>query len=179
MTTVPDLIQTGPLVDALLAAGIEANEVGGSSGGESDGGTATSTAFRLSDDSGTGSAAVGFATSVQVAPMMNETSVGWCAVAPTGERDYAWSLADDPATPCSDADLDGSQPLVVVHEEPGAAGIGATLVRADGSVLTVSVSQAPADEFETVGDAPLAALPMDRAAILDLLAELDAANPVS
>lgn len=174
-------IEFGPLVDALLNVGVVAEEVGGTGSGGGAGGVAQSVLFRLRDSAGrSGSASVGIATGLESAPLMNDTSVAWCAVTPTYERNFAWYLADEPSRPCADADHERSNPLVVVHDEEGSDAIGATLVRSDGSVISVSVSQDPgmAGPGEDVG-APLAELPIDRDVILAVIEVLDRANAAS
>ena len=177
-TAVSEEIEAGPLLDALLSVGITAEDVGGTGSGGSNGDVAQSILFWLTDSAGrSGTASIGVANSLEVAPLMNDnTSVAWCAVTPTTlARNFAWDLADDPSTQCSDADNEASNPLVVVHDEPDADAIGATLIRAGGSVISVSVSQTPYSGPGVAGE-PLAEVPLDATEILEVLAQLDAAN---
>jgi hypothetical protein len=169
-----DDIDTHPLIDALAERGIETTETGGYGGGAGEDGTATVVNLLLTDEAGRiGSASIGIYSDLSAAQQLSigdktGAPADWCAVAPVEIGGYQWSIADDPSLGCADVVLDPSNPLVVVHDEPGAGAIGATVLLADGSVVSVSVSQAIPTTISSQ-PTPLAEVPLDRAGILDVL----------
>ncbi len=94
---------------------------------------------------------------------------------PVERPEFAWSVAGDgPA--CTGLEHSGvAQMLGFYHLEDAGDAVGATLVRSDGSVISVSVGQAPAAEISSDAT-PLAAAPLNVADLLDLLVQLDAGN---
>jgi hypothetical protein len=169
-------ISTDPLVKTLASLGIEATSVSDSGSGASDGSLSALVQFHLTDDQGrAGSAAIGAFSDLKTARKLGGADqVTWCAVAPTAPVPYEWNLAADPAQACTGVEASGADKIIVfVHDEPGAEAIGATLIRADGSVVSVSVSREPS-AFISSEPAALAEVPLDTAGIVDVLERLAA-----
>ena len=175
------LISTDPLVDPLVALGLEVTSGYHQQSVDDVGARSAVLNFHLKDAQGRlGSAAIGVYDSLDAASLLTAdaeaTGVGttWCAVAPSELVGYAWAFADDPSATCSGFDSIGAdQTVVFVHEEADGDAIAATLVRADGSVVSVSVSQAPSATISSL-PAALPEVPLDRAAILEVLRGLGA-----
>jgi len=180
------VISTDPLVTPLAALGLEVTSgYTQQSVSAEDPDSAVDSAvvnFHLVDGAGRmGSAAIGVYDSLESASLLTadsevtgEGSPTWCAVAPSEIVGYVWSFADNPTATCSGFDAVGAdQTVVFVHEATGEQAIGATLVRADGSVVSVSVSQAPSAAISSLPE-PLTELPIERAAILEILRGLAA-----
>ena len=178
-------VDVEPLITALGTQGLEVHTMAESvaEGTDSAAGS-TVLQFAVTDDAGRmGSAAIGVFADVEAARQFGAGSgsgdAAWCAVAPIEEAGYTWNLADDPAAACAGLEPSGvDQIVVVLHSEAGADAIGATLVRSDGSVVSVSVSQEPSNMISAEKD-PVDEVPLDKTGILDLLAQLAAANPVT
>ena len=62
----------------------------------------------------------------------------------------------------------------VTASDPDGNAIAATLIRADGSVVSVSVSQAPSVTISALPAGSLPEVPLDRSALLDVLQRLAA-----
>ena len=178
-------ISTLALVDALAAGGLTVDAGDSHQVLDVDGTSSTSAVltFHLSDAEGrAGSAAIGVFDSLDEARMFDGTgdpaaggNLAWCGVAPSGPVPYEWMLADDPTAVCDGVEAaDADRTIVVVHDEIDAGAIGATLIRPDGSVVTVSVSQAP---LATISAqlTPLGQVPLDQTAIVEALRGVAAA----
>ena len=173
-------VEVGPLVDALLDKGLEVVTMSESVGESSDS-AASSTVlqFAVTDRAGRmGSAAIGVYDDLESARQAGAgttEAASWCAVPPVERPEFAWSVAGDgPA--CTGLEHSGvAQMLGFYHLEDAGDAVGATLVRSDGSVISVSVGQAPAAEISSDAT-PLAAAPLNVADLLALLVQLDAGN---
>jgi len=181
------MINIEPLVESLDQAGLELVMLS-ESGGEGVDRSSSSTVLQLvlSDGAGrAGSAAVGvysdLAAAARIADGGQATGAGapWCAVAPVERSEYAWYFSGDPPAFCTGLESSGTdESRILLHDEEDADAVAATMVRADGSVVSVSVSQAPSGP-DFADASPLAEIPLDSATLLNLLAQLDAANPAS
>lgn len=183
------MINIEPLIESLDQAGLELVTLSESAGdGVDDSSSSTVLQLVLSDGAGrAGSAAVGvysdLAAAARLADGGQATGAGapWCAVAPVERSEYAWYFSGDPPAFCTGLESSGTdESRILLHDEEDADAVAATLVRADGSVVSVSVSQAsPPSDLEPGHNVPLAEVPLATTEIRDVLALLDAANPVS
>lgn len=195
-----------PLVDAIAAAGYDVEVDGSQSTGVSgasemsspDGAiekTLMTTAFGVAKDDAIGAVVVAEFTDVE---MLQHTAVfgndpgeepppgsQQCAVLPPGatDADFAWTACDK--QPWEDGEVWRG-----TASGPGASGLGVTLVRADGSGLSITLSTAA---FSYVGyassydqslpttlpaAAPLAQLPLTHDALAEVVTSIAASGPV-
>lgn len=92
-----------------------------------------------------------------------------CATPPTRQSDFAWSTCDEEVH-------DGSTWWLATGGDEFATAIGVTLVRADGSALSVTVSTAQFDRQHSSGEphaARLGELPATHDDLVDLVAAID------
>lgn len=166
---VPEVALASPLYSVLLERGYELGLEGGGSSvladgvTEADSASAWLTSIPVSRDGGTGTAVVvGFTGGMKILSGLVQSSDGsWevsagllCAPVPVQlVDDFAWE-------PCSETvGPDGDTLVVATGGDADATAVGATLLRADGTGVSVSLSTAPYERSAGVGTV-LPALPL-------------------
>jgi hypothetical protein len=175
--------QVAPVLAALMASGYRAEDVGGmgaASDGSDGGQQSNHTIVRITDKDGhVGSAVLGIYSSIDATSMFDlpghQDGRPWCAPTFSDQADFQWDECAIPA--------EGPAIVITKGRDGRGEALGATLVRANGSIIGISVSTAwygsvsdggeESDSTTTDDTEPLEHLPLTEAQLTAILKAIE------